>query len=117
MAKMYFELNNAGNGILIDAGGTWLYFDVAEIPVDLSEYVGGENNIDATVGRIRAAINSGDLYNAEEFAAEYVNDATHTIADYSGYTLDDIDNCVNYETNSFGDRVPINHDTTAWIEI
>ncbi len=117
MAKMYLEINNGNNGILIDADGKWMYFDASEINADISEYTGSERNVNAALNRIRDAIKSGDLYSADEFADEFADDAEHIITDYDGFTLDAIDNAVNYENNSFGDRVPMNHDITEWHEI
>lgn len=48
---------------------------------------------------------------------ENYGDYDHIIKEYSGMTLDDIDEYENYETTSFGDRVPMGHDTSYWYDI
>ena len=112
MKKMYFEINNGNNGILIENDGKWMYFDASEIPVDISEYTDGNRNIDAALYRIRAAINSGDLYGLDDFIDEYSNDEKHAISEFDGMTIDDIDEYINYENG-----IPKNHDLSAWYEI
>lgn len=113
--KMYLESNPGFNCLLITDGEKWLCFDESQLPVALDRYT-LEQNVDI----IRAAITSGDLYDAEDFWHEYGedDDCEYRIKDYDGMTLDDIDHLVNYEANPIsGVEYPKTADTTTWIEI
>lgn len=104
MIKMYVEFNNGNNGLLLTDGTRWMYLDASEIVPDISGKETAAENI-------RNAINSGDLYGAEDLWDECF-DGEHHVSEYDGMKLDDIDTAENYE-----DGMPKSHDCTTWEEI
>lgn len=120
--KMYLESNPGFNCLLITDGKKWLCFDETQLPVALDCYTIEEN---AEI--IKAAITSGDLYNAEDFWSYYSesddqgnegDENRFYIKEYDGMTLDDIDNFVNYTTDPVsGDTYPKTADKTTWLGI
>lgn len=113
--KMYLQSDNGGNGILIQdtESGKWYYWSEYHLPVDLTGETDEEN-----AAIIRAAIESGDMYDADDFVSETDDTDEHEIAAYDGLSLDDIDRLENYEQDHYNGNVyPKNHDTTYWTAI
>lgn len=104
MIKMYIEYNNGGSCLLLTDGTRWMYLDATEIVPDISEEETAAENV-------KNAIESGDLYGAEDLWEECFDDEHH-ISEYDGLTLDEIDTAVNYENG-----MPKGHDCTTWEEI
>jgi hypothetical protein len=107
--RVFVQDDNGGRGILITDGSDWWYTDCAPDgmygDVDILE-----GSSESVAQKLRAAYESGEI----GFDPDY---GFRRVDEYSGYTLDDIDDLANYETNSFGDRVPIGHDNTSWVEV
>ena len=122
--KMYLQIDNGGSGLLIyDGNGRWYYFYETEIPYNIiypKNAIAADNEaekIDSMIESIRNAIDSGDLYSAEEFIDEYSGDERYYIPEYDALSIEEIDNIENYETTYCGDRLPKNHDITKWYKI
>lgn len=113
--KMYLESNPGFNCLLITDGNKWLCFDESQLPVELSC-----DSLKENAEIIKAAIASGDLYDAEDFWHEYGEDedCEYHIKDYDGMSLADIDHLVNYEIDPVsGIEYPRTSDLTTWTEI
>lgn len=121
MAKMYLEINNGGYDILItDENGHWYYSELTNgYYGDANVYCNGETEeerVNAALENLRREI-AGNTYSAEEWLDDYA-DSVEPVKSYDGkMSIDEIDNVVNYEYNSFGDLVPINHDIIEWYEV
>lgn len=114
--RMYLQSDNGGNGILIQdiENRKWYYWDESQLPVFLN------GSDDENVAAIKAAIASGDMYDSEDWFNEFSDDelSEHYISEYDGMSLNEIDSMENYETDIYsGDRRPLGHDETHWIEI
>lgn len=122
MAKMYLEINNGGYDILItDENGHWWYSELTNgYYGDANVYCDGETEeerISAALENLRREIAGGTTYSADDYIEEVAcNESPNQYYD-GKMSIDEIDNVVNYETNSFGDLVPINHDVTEWYEV
>lgn len=115
MNKMYLQNDNGGYGILIQdtENRKWYYWSEYHLPVDLD----GETD-EKNAAIIRAAIESGDMYDADDFITDTEDTDEHEIAAYEGLSLDDIDHMENYEQDVYsGDVHPKNCDTTYWTAI
>ena len=83
------------------------------MPVDLTGETDEEN-----AAIIRAEIESGDMYDADDFVSETDDTDEHEIAAYKELSFDDIDRMENYEQAAYnGDVHPKNFDTTNWTAI
>lgn len=124
-ACMYLQRDNGDGGLLIsDENGNWYYFNASEIiphsiiyPKKALIADNETDKINAMIESIRSAIETGDLYSAEDFISEYENDEKYLVKEYEGLTIADIDELENYETTYCGDRVPRNHDVVSWYKI
>lgn len=115
MNKMYLQSDNGGYGILIQdtESRKWYYWSEHHLPVVLDEETDEEN-----AAIIRAAIESDDMYDADDFVTETEDTGEHEIAAYTGLSLDDIDRIENYEQDIYsGDVHPKICDTTNWTAI
>lgn len=115
MNKMYLQSDNGGYGILIQdtKSRKWYYWSEYHLPVDLNGETDEEN-----AAIIRAAIENGDMYDADDFITDAEDTDEHEIAAYEGLSLDDIDRMENYEQDTYsGDVHPKNCDTTNWAAI
>lgn len=120
--KMYLESNPGFNCLLITDGEKWLCFNESQLPVALDCYTIEEN---AEI--IKAAITSGDLYDAEDFWSYYSesddqgnegDENRFYIKEYNNKTIDDIDHLINYKIDPVsGIEYPITSDRTSWLEI
>lgn len=113
--KMYLQSDNGGYGILIQdtESRKWYYWSEYHLPVDLT----GESD-EENAEIIRAAIESGDMYDADDFITDTEDTDEHEIAAYEGLSLDDIDRMENYEQDAYnGDVHPKNCDTVNWTAI
>lgn len=121
MKKMYLESNNGGYGILVTGGERWYYWDESQLPVTLNgKDEDGRLDDNENVKIILKAIESGDMYDVDDWLDEFSNEELepHYISAYDGLDIEGIDNLENYKTDLYsGDRHPLGHDTTSWIEI
>lgn len=105
--RFYIEDNNGGRMLLACSGGNWYYLDS-----DSNGTVAGIDifdDINKVKRSIERALRNGDI----EFDLDYWD----PIPEYDGMTIDDIDNMINYETSSSGDRLPKGHDESSWVEL
>lgn len=113
--KMYLQNDNGGYGILIQdtESGKWYYWSEYHLPVDLNGETDEEN---AEI--IRAAIENGDMYDADDFIAANDYAEEHEIEEYAGMNIEEIDRKENYVKDIYsGDIYPMGHDLTSWIAI
>lgn len=113
--KMYLQSDNGGNGILIQDIETnrWYYWSEYHLPIDLASETDEEN---AEI--IRAAIESGNMYDADDFITETDDAEEHEIEEYAGMNIEEIDRKENYVKDIYsGDVHPAGHDLTSWAAI
>lgn len=94
-ATLYIESDNGGRAVALNANGNWYICDCAP-----SGYFGDIDILDGTeeeaAARIRAAIESGNLYTAEEYADDAeLNPAWRCIVDWTGMNAADVENSCN----------------------
>lgn len=107
-ARMYVMDDNGGRGILLNVGNAWTYNDCTPSGTygDVDILSGSP---ESAAQRIRRAIQNGDVYGPDDFEISDLNDyGFRTIPEYSGMTIDEID---EYENNGR------DFDTTAFAEI
>ena len=103
MARMFLQSDNGGYGVLIGDGEKWYYWSEYNLPVELDADTNKEN---AEI--IRNAINSGDMYNADDFITESADLDERHISAYDGMTFEQIDEYENKDRDC---------DFTAYVEI
>jgi hypothetical protein len=83
--NMYLQSDNGGYGILIQdiESEKWYYWSEYHLPVDLT----GEND-EENAEIIRAAIESGNMYDADDFITETDDAEEHEIEEYAGMNIE-----------------------------
>ena len=113
--SLYVEENNGYTTLVARDDDSWFYYDGSDfLGVDLY------GDIDEIAVKISEALDSGewDFMSVSDVVEDAKNSSDwHWVKEYEGFTLDDIDNEVNYETNYSGDRLPKGHDVTSWAEV
>ena len=113
--SLYVEENAGYTTLVARDDDSWFYYDGSDfLGVDLY------GDIDEIAVKISEALDSGewDFMSVSDVVEDAKNSSDwHWVKEYEGFTLDDIDNEVNYETNYSGDRLPKGHDTTSWAEV
>lgn len=109
--SLYVEENNGYTTLVARDGDSWFYYDGADF-LGINLY----GDIDEIARKISDALKSGEW----DFmsVSDVVNDAAASsnwswIKEYQGYSLDDIDHEVNYNS----DGTAKGHDETSWCEI
>ena len=81
--EMFLQSDNGGNGILVtDGWGHWFYWGESELPIVLDADTAEEN-----AEKIRAAVESYELYDAADFVNECNDSETneaHAVKEYDG---------------------------------
>lgn len=103
MARMFLQSDNGGYGVLIGDGEKWYYWNDYNLPVELDADTDEEN---AEI--IRNAINSGDMYNADDFITDAADVDERYISAYDGMTIEQIDEYENKDRD---------FDFTTYVEI
>ncbi len=103
MARMFLQSDNGGYGVLIGDGEKWYYWSDYNLPVELDADTYEEN---AEI--IRNAINSGDMYNADDFITDAADVDERYISAYDGMTIEQIDEYENKDRD---------FDFTTYVEI